>query len=86
MDGRANSNLIFNKYSQEVIEAIAETAFKTSDYPVTLSFENHCNPKQQARMAQLLRDKFGPMLLTEALSTHPVRGSVDKFLKKGFKL
>ncbi|KAF8789783.1 1-phosphatidylinositol 4 like protein [Argiope bruennichi] len=27
---------------KEVLEAIAESAFKTSDYPVLLSFENHC--------------------------------------------
>lgn len=27
---------------QEVIEAIKETAFKTTDFPVILSFENHC--------------------------------------------
>ena len=27
---------------QEVIEAIADTAFKVSEYPVILSFENHC--------------------------------------------
>jgi len=26
---------------QDVIEAIAESAFKTSQYPVILSFENH---------------------------------------------
>ena len=26
---------------KDVIEAIAESAFKTSDYPVILSFENH---------------------------------------------
>jgi len=28
---------------KDVIEAIAESAFKTSDYPVLLSFENHVN-------------------------------------------
>ena len=28
---------------KDVIEAIAETAFKVSDYPVILSFENHCS-------------------------------------------
>lgn len=28
---------------KDVIEAIAESAFKTSDYPVILSFENHVN-------------------------------------------
>jgi len=27
---------------QDVIQAIKETAFVTSDYPVILSFENHC--------------------------------------------
>lgn len=26
---------------QDVIEAIAESAFKTSQYPLILSFENH---------------------------------------------
>lgn len=28
-------------FQQEVIEAIAECAFKTSPFPVILSFENH---------------------------------------------
>lgn len=32
---------------RKVLEAIAESAFKTSDFPVILSFENHCNPRQQ---------------------------------------
>lgn len=34
-------------FAKDVLEAIAESAFKTSEYPVILSFENHCNPKQQ---------------------------------------
>lgn len=29
-------------FQQDVIQAIKETAFVTSDYPVILSFENHC--------------------------------------------
>lgn len=33
--------------AKDVLEAIAESAFKTSDFPVILSFENHCNPRQQ---------------------------------------
>lgn len=32
---------LFFPVLQEVIEAIAESAFKTSPYPVILSFENH---------------------------------------------
>ncbi|XP_069116132.1 1-phosphatidylinositol 4,5-bisphosphate phosphodiesterase beta-1-like isoform X3 [Argopecten irradians] len=57
---------------KEVIEAIAESAFKTSDFPVSLSFENHCSPRQQAKMAAHCRNIFGDMLLTEPLSSNPV--------------
>ena len=57
---------------QDVIEAIAESAFKTSEYPVVLSFENHCNPKQQAKIAQYCREYFGEMMLDQPLESHPV--------------
>jgi hypothetical protein len=57
---------------QDVIEAIAESAFKTSEFPVVLSFENHCNPKQQAKIAQYCREYFGEMMLDQALESHPV--------------
>jgi len=57
---------------QEVIEAIAESAFKTSDYPVILSFENHCNPRQQAKIAQYCREIFGEKLLDVPLDSHKV--------------
>ncbi len=56
-----------------MIEAIAECAFKTSDYPVILSFENHCNHKQQAKIAQYCREYFGSMLLESPLDNYPVR-------------
>lgn len=56
--------------AKEVLEAIAESAFKTSDYPVVLSFENHCNPRQQAKIANYCRDIFGEMLLVEPLESH----------------
>ncbi|KAG7213901.1 hypothetical protein KM043_003103 [Ampulex compressa] len=57
-------------YARDVIEAIAESAFKTSDYPVILSFENHCNPRQQAKIAQYCRELFGEMLLDAPLESH----------------
>ncbi|XP_025162258.1 1-phosphatidylinositol 4,5-bisphosphate phosphodiesterase classes I and II isoform X4 [Harpegnathos saltator] len=57
-------------YARDVIEAIAESAFKTSDYPVVLSFENHCNPRQQAKIAQYCRELFGEMLLDAPLESH----------------
>ncbi|XP_015115632.1 1-phosphatidylinositol 4,5-bisphosphate phosphodiesterase classes I and II [Diachasma alloeum] len=56
--------------ARDVIEAIAESAFKTSEFPVVLSFENHCNPRQQAKIAQYCREYFGDMLLAAPLESH----------------
>ncbi|KAI4489453.1 hypothetical protein M0802_011125 [Mischocyttarus mexicanus] len=56
--------------ARDVIEAIAESAFKTSDFPVILSFENHCNPRQQAKIAQYCRELFDDMLLDVPLESH----------------
>uniref|UniRef100_UPI00398E57B4 1-phosphatidylinositol 4,5-bisphosphate phosphodiesterase beta-2-like n=1 Tax=Pristiophorus japonicus TaxID=55135 RepID=UPI00398E57B4 len=59
---------------KDVIEAIAESAFKTSQYPVILSFENHVDsPKQQAKMADYCRTIFGDMLLTETIEKYPLK-------------
>ncbi len=33
---------IYCLFPQDVIQAIAETAFVTSEYPIIMSFENHC--------------------------------------------
>ncbi|KAM8986027.1 LOW QUALITY PROTEIN: 1-phosphatidylinositol 4,5-bisphosphate phosphodiesterase beta-3-like [Ara ararauna] len=58
---------------KEVIEAIAESAFKTSPYPVILSFENHVDSaKQQAKMAEYCRSIFGDALLIDPLDKYPV--------------
>lgn len=62
---------------KDVLEAIAETAFKTSIYPVILSFENHCSSKQQAKIAQYCRKIFGDMLLVEPLPSHPLKPGVN---------
>uniref|UniRef100_A0A673LP45 Phosphoinositide phospholipase C n=1 Tax=Sinocyclocheilus rhinocerous TaxID=307959 RepID=A0A673LP45_9TELE len=62
---------------KEVIEAIAECAFKTSPFPVILSFENHVDsPKQQAKMAEYCRSIFGDALLTETLEKYPLESGV----------
>jgi phosphatidylinositol phospholipase C beta len=61
---------------KEVLEAIAESAFKTSDYPVILSFENHCSPRQQVKMAMYCRKIFGDMLITEPIPSHPLKPGV----------
>ncbi|XP_078036358.1 phospholipase C at 21C isoform X2 [Augochlora pura] len=63
--------------AREVIEAIAESAFKTSEYPVILSFENHCNPRQQAKIAQYCRELFGEMLLDAPLESHKLEPGLE---------
>ncbi|XP_074145364.1 1-phosphatidylinositol 4,5-bisphosphate phosphodiesterase beta-2 isoform X3 [Sminthopsis crassicaudata] len=62
---------------KDAVEAIAESAFKTSLYPVILSFENHVDsPRQQAKMAEYCRTIFGDMLLTEPLDKFPLKPGV----------
>ncbi|VDD93286.1 unnamed protein product [Enterobius vermicularis] len=58
---------------KDVVKAIAETAFITSEFPVILSFENHCNLKQQKKMAAYCREIFGDLLLTETLADYPLK-------------
>ncbi|CAH1173596.1 unnamed protein product [Phaedon cochleariae] len=76
-NGRTDEPIIVHGYTfvpeisaREVLEAIAETAFKTSDYPVVLSFENHCNPRQQAKIANYCKEIFGDMLLETPLENY----------------
>ncbi|XP_037908044.1 1-phosphatidylinositol 4,5-bisphosphate phosphodiesterase classes I and II [Hermetia illucens] len=73
-------------FAKDVLEAIAESAFKTSEFPVILSFENHCNPRQQAKIANYCRDIFGDMLLDKPLDSHPLEPNVElpppSFLKR----
>uniref|UniRef100_A0A673IEQ0 Phosphoinositide phospholipase C n=1 Tax=Sinocyclocheilus rhinocerous TaxID=307959 RepID=A0A673IEQ0_9TELE len=52
---------------KDVIEAIKEYAFKTSQYPVILSLENHCSVEQQKIMAHHLTSILGSALLTQPL-------------------
>ncbi|KAJ8986065.1 hypothetical protein NQ317_003359, partial [Molorchus minor] len=73
-NGRTDEPVIYHGYTfvpeisaKEVLEAIAESSFKTSDFPVVLSFENHCNPRQQAKIANYCREIFGDMLLDSPL-------------------
>ncbi|XP_043220977.1 1-phosphatidylinositol 4,5-bisphosphate phosphodiesterase classes I and II-like isoform X2 [Amphibalanus amphitrite] len=78
-NGRTEEPIVCHGYTmvteipaKDVIEAIAESAFKTSEWPVILSFENHCNPKQQAKIAQYCRDSFGDLLLDCPLENYPL--------------
>uniref|UniRef100_A0AAQ4RMT2 1-phosphatidylinositol 4,5-bisphosphate phosphodiesterase n=1 Tax=Gasterosteus aculeatus aculeatus TaxID=481459 RepID=A0AAQ4RMT2_GASAC len=55
------------------IASITAFAFKTSPYPLILSFENHVDSaKQQAKMAEYCRTIFGDALLIEPLEKYPL--------------
>lgn len=73
-NGRTEEPMIVHGYTfvpeivaKDVLEAIAESAFKTSDYPVILSFENHCNPKQQVSWTWIWTAEF-VLLLTSVIA------------------
>lgn len=53
----------------DVIETIHKNAFKTSEYPVILSIENHCGLENQKRMALIMKNIFGENLCTEVVKS-----------------
>ncbi|XP_063774646.1 1-phosphatidylinositol 4,5-bisphosphate phosphodiesterase beta-4 isoform X2 [Pseudophryne corroboree] len=57
---------------KDVIQAIKDTAFVTSEYPVILSFENHCSKYQQYKMSKYCEDIFGDLLLKQPIESHPL--------------
>lgn len=57
---------------KDAIYAIRDCAFITSEYPVILSFENHCCKKQQYKLAKYSDEIFGDLLLKEPLPGHPL--------------
>ena len=63
---------------KEVILAIRDTAFLTSDYPVVLSFENHCSKPQQFKLAKYCQEILGDYLLTEPIDNYAV--TIESFL------
>ncbi|XP_039400597.1 1-phosphatidylinositol 4,5-bisphosphate phosphodiesterase zeta-1 isoform X5 [Mauremys reevesii] len=70
-DGPQNDPIVYHGHTltskitfRTVIEVIDKYAFVVSDYPVVLSLENHCSPKQQEVMADYLETILGDKLLT----------------------
>ncbi|CAJ1071592.1 -phosphatidylinositol 4%2C5-bisphosphate phosphodiesterase delta-1-like isoform X4 [Xyrichtys novacula] len=98
-DGSDDEPVIYHGYTltsqilfKDVIKVIKEYAFKTSDYPVILSLENHCSVEQQEVMAKHMSTILGSALVTSPLgegmpsgfpSPEELRG---KFLIKGKRL
>ncbi|XP_048857018.1 1-phosphatidylinositol 4,5-bisphosphate phosphodiesterase delta-3-A-like [Brienomyrus brachyistius] len=74
-DGDSGEPVIYHGHTltskvtfREVIETIAEYAFKASPYPLVLSLENHCTVEQQAVMAKHLCTILGDKLLSKPLN------------------
>jgi phosphatidylinositol phospholipase C delta len=51
----------------DVMSTISKYAFVKTPYPLWISLEVHCNPQQQAMMAQIIKDTCGSKLVTEPL-------------------
>ncbi|KAG4198474.1 hypothetical protein ERO13_A05G088100v2 [Gossypium hirsutum] len=49
---------------QKCLEAIKENAFKASEYPVIITFEDHLNPNLQEKVAKMVTETFGDILYT----------------------
>lgn len=52
---------------KEVMTTINKYAFAKSKFPLWISLEVHCNPAQQAIMAEIIKESFGTRLVTEPL-------------------
>ncbi|KAA0719146.1 1-phosphatidylinositol 4,5-bisphosphate phosphodiesterase delta-1 [Triplophysa tibetana] len=73
-DGSDGEPVIYHGYTltskilfKDVIKAIKDFAFKTSEYPVILSLENHCSVEQQQIMARHMISILGSALVTKPL-------------------
>ncbi|XP_058486582.1 1-phosphatidylinositol 4,5-bisphosphate phosphodiesterase delta-1a isoform X2 [Solea solea] len=91
-DGANGEPVIYHGYTltskvlfRDVIKAVKEYAFKTSDYPVILSLENHCSVEQQKLMAHHMIAILGDALVTKPLgSTVPASFPSPEELKGKF--
>ncbi|GAU93265.1 hypothetical protein RvY_05231 [Ramazzottius varieornatus] len=61
---------------KEALDAIADYAFKTSDFPLILSLENRCSARLQDKLGRYLKRAFGPALLDKPLTTHALESGV----------
>ncbi|NWH79248.1 PLCZ1 phosphodiesterase, partial [Piaya cayana] len=73
-DGSNNEPIVYHGHTltskipfRSVIQVIDQYAFMASDYPLILSLENHCSPKQQEVMADYLENILGDKLLTSTV-------------------
>eukprot|EP00070_Physeter_catodon_P030750 XP_028337644.1 1-phosphatidylinositol 4,5-bisphosphate phosphodiesterase delta-4 isoform X1 [Physeter catodon] len=73
-DGPSGEPIVYHGHTltsripfKDVVAAIGQYAFQTSDYPVILSLENHCSWEQQEIIARHLTEILGNQLLSSTL-------------------
>ena len=68
----------------EVVSAIKANAFTNSPYPVIICLENHCSPRQQARIAEILKKTLKDQLVMplEDVKDHACLPSPDQLREK----
>jgi hypothetical protein len=74
---------------EDVIKAVAECAFFTSELPVILSLEMHCSPKQQHKLAQKMVEHLGQTFVTVSHTTvllHALRSARSVSMIRAFAL
>ncbi|KAG7319482.1 hypothetical protein KOW79_016625 [Hemibagrus wyckioides] len=76
-DGADGEPVIYHGYTltskilfKDVIQAVKDYAFKTSEYPVILSLETHCSIEQQKLIAKHMCSILGSALVTKPLGEH----------------
>ncbi|KAL1639878.1 hypothetical protein SLS58_007465 [Diplodia intermedia] len=66
----------------DCISVIQKYAFVSSPYPLIISLEVHCNPEQQAAMAEIMKNQFGDQLQQEPLDDSQVLPSPEQLKHK----
>ncbi|XP_060267291.1 1-phosphatidylinositol 4,5-bisphosphate phosphodiesterase delta-4 isoform X2 [Ovis aries] len=77
-DGPSGEPIVYHGHTltsripfKDVVAAIGQYAFQTSDYPVILSLENHCSWEQQEIIVRHLTEILGDQLLMTAVDGQP---------------
>lgn len=73
-DGPDGTPLIYHGHTlttkikfKDTVKTIRDNAFVKSDFPVILSIENHCSLPQQRLMADVFKEIFGDLLVTQPI-------------------
>lgn len=66
----------------DCITVINRYAFFSSEFPLIISLEVHCNPEQQLAMVKIMKDAFGDQLILEPLLANSVTLPSPEELKR----